>query len=173
MPGLFDVRGQYDQIPRQWDKVFKVHKSDMAVERSTQMRFLGLPQYKQEGAATNADNGYTISVLGNSLTSGNNVLPPLSTLSVSLPGTNQFGMNLRSNIAPNVGAEPSGPGSASPVGNYAVPDNYIFKNGDAIASVGGPDNYRIFTASYIVNINASQPSGYYATTITYLAVGNY
>ena len=57
MPGLFDVRGQYDQIPRQWDKVFKVHKSDMAVERSTQMRFLGLPQYKQEGAATNADNG--------------------------------------------------------------------------------------------------------------------
>ncbi len=127
----------------------------------------------QFAAATNADNGYTISVLGNSLTSGNNVLPPLSTLSVSLPGTNQFGMNLRSNIAPNVGAEPSGPGSASPVGNYAVPDNYIFKNGDAIASVGGPDNYRIFTASYIVNINASQPSGYYATTITYLAVGNY
>ena len=37
MPGLFDVRGQYDQIPRQWDKVFKVHKSDMAVERSTQI----------------------------------------------------------------------------------------------------------------------------------------
>ena len=23
LPGLFDVRGSYDMIPRQWDKVFK------------------------------------------------------------------------------------------------------------------------------------------------------
>lgn len=56
LPGLFDVRGEYDQIPKQWDKVFKVHKSDMAVERSSQMRYLGLPQYKTEGGATAADN---------------------------------------------------------------------------------------------------------------------
>ena len=26
LPGLFDVRGSYDMIPRQWDKVFKTHK---------------------------------------------------------------------------------------------------------------------------------------------------
>lgn len=56
LPGLFDVRGSYDMIPRQWDKVFKTRKSNMAVERSTQMRFLGLPQLKAEGAATAFDN---------------------------------------------------------------------------------------------------------------------
>lgn len=56
LPGLFDVRGQYDQIPKQWDKVFKVKKSDMAVETSTQMRFLALPQFKSEGGATAMDN---------------------------------------------------------------------------------------------------------------------
>jgi hypothetical protein len=56
LPGLFDVRGSYDMIPRQWDKVFTTHKSNMAVERSTQMRFLGLPQLKSEGGATAFDN---------------------------------------------------------------------------------------------------------------------
>lgn len=56
LPGLFDVRGTYEQIPKQWDKVFKVRKSNMAVERSTQMRFLGLPFLKNEGAATQFDN---------------------------------------------------------------------------------------------------------------------
>jgi hypothetical protein len=56
LPGLFDVRGSYDMIPRQWDKVFTTHKSNMAVERSTQMAFMGLPFLKDEGAATQFDN---------------------------------------------------------------------------------------------------------------------
>jgi len=56
LPGLFDVRGSYDMIPRQWDKVFKTHQSKMAVERSTQMAFVGLPFLKEEGAATQFDN---------------------------------------------------------------------------------------------------------------------
>jgi len=43
-------------IPKQWDKVFKVHKSSMAVERSTQMAFTALPYLKDEGAATQLDN---------------------------------------------------------------------------------------------------------------------
>lgn len=56
LPGLFDVRGSYDMIPRQWDKVYKTRKSNMAIERSTQMAFLGLPFFKTEGAATQFDN---------------------------------------------------------------------------------------------------------------------
>lgn len=56
LPGLFDVRGQYDQIPREYDKVFTTKKSELAVERSTQMRYLGLPQFKTEGASTSFDN---------------------------------------------------------------------------------------------------------------------
>lgn len=56
LPGLFDVRGSYDMIPRQWDKVFKTHKSSMAIERSTQMAFVALPFLKSEGAATQFDN---------------------------------------------------------------------------------------------------------------------
>src|SRR6516164_3556147 len=56
LPGLFDVRGSYDMIPRQWDKVFTTRKSNLAVERSTQMAFTALPFLKDEGAATQFDN---------------------------------------------------------------------------------------------------------------------
>jgi len=56
LPGLFDVRGSYEMIPRQWDKVFTTHKAAMAVERSTQMAFVALPFLKDEGAATQFDN---------------------------------------------------------------------------------------------------------------------
>jgi hypothetical protein len=56
VPGLFDVRGSYDMIPRQWDKVFATHKSNLAVERSTQMAFTALPFLKDEGQATQFDN---------------------------------------------------------------------------------------------------------------------
>lgn len=56
LPGLFAVQGEYDQIPRQWDKVFVTRKSEMTVETSTQMRYLALPQFKTEGGATAFDN---------------------------------------------------------------------------------------------------------------------
>jgi hypothetical protein len=56
LPGLFEVRGKYDMIPKQWNQVFETRKSNMAIERSTQMRFLGLPRLKAEGAATTFDN---------------------------------------------------------------------------------------------------------------------
>lgn len=55
-PGLFDVRGSYEMIDKQYTAVFKTKKSTMAVERSTQMRFTGLPQLKAEGTATTFDN---------------------------------------------------------------------------------------------------------------------
>jgi hypothetical protein len=55
-PGLRGVTGQYDQIPTQWDKVFEKGKSDMALERTAEMRYLGYAQAKAEGAATTFDN---------------------------------------------------------------------------------------------------------------------
>lgn len=55
-PGLRGVTGQYDQIPTQWDKVFSKGTSNMALERTASMRFLGLAQLKNEGAQTRFDN---------------------------------------------------------------------------------------------------------------------
>lgn len=55
-PGLREITGAYEQIPRQYDKIFRFGKSEMALERTTEVRFLGFAQQKQEGAATQFDN---------------------------------------------------------------------------------------------------------------------
>jgi hypothetical protein len=57
LPGLRGVEGKYDQIPRQWDKIFTKHDSKMALERTAEMRFLGLAQLKTEGGQTAFDSG--------------------------------------------------------------------------------------------------------------------
>jgi hypothetical protein len=56
LPGLYDVKGIYDQIDKEWDKVFKTHKATLRVETKAQMRILSLAQYKTEGGATAFDN---------------------------------------------------------------------------------------------------------------------
>jgi hypothetical protein len=56
LPGLMDTTGQYRQIERQWSRVFKTHQSNMALERTVQMRYMGLAQLKQEGGPTSFDN---------------------------------------------------------------------------------------------------------------------
>jgi len=57
LPGLRGIEGKYEQIPTQYDKIFTKHKSKMALERTAEMRFLGLAQLKTEGGQTSFDNG--------------------------------------------------------------------------------------------------------------------
>ncbi len=57
LPGLRGVEGRYEQIPRQWDKIYTTHNSSMALERTAEMRYLGLAQLKTEGGQTAFDNG--------------------------------------------------------------------------------------------------------------------
>jgi phage major head subunit gpT-like protein len=56
LPGLRGVEGKYEQIPSQYDKIFTKHESKMALERTAEMRFLGLAQLKTEGGQTAFDN---------------------------------------------------------------------------------------------------------------------
>jgi phage major head subunit gpT-like protein len=55
-PGLREVTGKYQQIPKQFDKIFDTMKSEMAVERTVEARYLGFAALKNEGAATTFDN---------------------------------------------------------------------------------------------------------------------
>ena len=56
LPGLRGVEGKYEMIPSQYDKMFTKHDSKMALERTAEMRFLGLAQLKTEGGQTAFDN---------------------------------------------------------------------------------------------------------------------
>lgn len=55
-PGLFDVEGKYKMIPTQWTDIFRKAKSDKAVERTAQMRYLPTASVKFEGQSTHFDN---------------------------------------------------------------------------------------------------------------------
>ena len=56
LPGLRGITGKYEQIPSQYDKVFTKFDSKMALERTAEMRYLGLAQLKTEGGQTAFDN---------------------------------------------------------------------------------------------------------------------
>lgn len=55
-PGLRAVEGKYTEIETQYDKMFRVGKSNMALERVTSMRYLGIARMKTEGGGTFFDN---------------------------------------------------------------------------------------------------------------------
>ena len=57
LPGLRGVEGKYEQIPSQYDKIFTKHDSKMALERTAEIRYLGLAQLKTEGGQTSFDSG--------------------------------------------------------------------------------------------------------------------
>ena len=123
--------------------------------------------------ATNAKNGYSITVTGSTLTSGNNTIPPLTIDTPSQVGVSQFGINLRANSGPSVGADPTGPGGGLPTVNYNQPNLYHYSNGDIVAINNSVEDGRKYTVSYVTNISKSQAAGIYASTFTYVATGNF
>jgi len=124
-------------------------------------------------ASTNATNGYSVTVSGNTLTSGINTITALGSKTASTTGTPQFGINLKDNATPNVGAEVSGSGTATATTNYGEADKYMFVSGDNIASSSGPTNSNTFTVSYIANVATTTAIGDYSTTLTYIVTGNF
>lgn len=132
--------------------------------RTNQSRFLT----SQFSVATNDPGGYTTFVAGPTMTSGNNTIPALDPPTSSQAGNSQFGLNLRANTNPSVGAEPTGVGSGAISGGYNTINQFFFKN-QVIAASPISSDFNAFTVSYIVNVNGSQQPGIYSTTLTYIA----
>ena len=124
-------------------------------------------------AATNGVGGYDISISGTTMTSGNNTIPGLTTRTPSQQGASQFGINLRDNSVPNIGANVSGVGSGTPTTTYNTPNQYKFVNGEVVASSSNSTDINRFTSSYIVNVSPDQAPGVYSTTLTYIAFANF
>jgi len=122
---------------------------------------------------TNAELGYTIRVQGTTMLSGINAITALGSSDVSRPGQSQFGMNIRANSTPSIGQDPQGPGSGTPTGSYGTPNQFKFVSGDILASSSTTENYRMYTISYIVNVDKKQPAGIYVTTLTYIALSSF
>lgn len=125
-------------------------------------------------ARTNARSGYTIQMTGNTLSSGIHTIPALSNPTASFVGTGQFGLNLTTNTVPAIGADPSGSGINAIVNpRYNIGNQYLYNDGDLLASTTNSTRSRKFTASYIVNVPENQPLGVYSSTITYVCIGSF
>lgn len=128
----------------------------------------------QMAVATNASQGYTITVNGTTLAAGSHVINAIGSPGVSVPGTNQFGMNLVANTTPIVGSNTDGNysnGVAAPA--YAQPNMYTFHDGDIVAAAPNVSLGQRYTVSYVVNSSASLPAGVYSTTLTYICSGRF
>lgn len=123
--------------------------------------------------ATNADNGYTVQIYGTTMTSGNNVIKALTGNAGSQPGSPQFGINLRANSVPHIGANPSGPGNGQAASGYNTSNSFRFVSNDIVASSVAADNWRRYTVSYLVNVPGNQPPGVYVSTLTYVGTGSF
>lgn len=142
----------------------------------------------QMAASTNAGGGYAITVNGTTLTSGSNTIPAMAAAAVGVPGTGQFGMNLRANTVATAATFPGASADIAPASNgtdlkgqatadYNTADTFKFVTGEVIANSAydgaanntlGPTNSQVYTASYIVNVSGNQLAGTYTTTLTYV-----
>lgn len=134
----------------------------------------------QMAASTNAPSGYIITVHGPTLTSGGNTIPAIgSSAAAAAVGNGQFGMNLKLNTTPAVGAEVTPAADATNTrgqakAGFATANSYKFDTAatDTVAAsdytAAGPTNSQVFTVSYIVNVTGNQAPGTYTTTLTYV-----
>ncbi len=118
-------------------------------------------------AFTNAKEGYTIKVYGQSLHSADYTIAAIgATASVLTIGNEQFGLNLVRNTLPALGAEPSG-GNGQAAANYDQVNEFAFNDGDTIAYATSYSYQTDFTVTAIVNIADDTPAGSYGTVLTY------
>jgi hypothetical protein len=128
-------------------------------------------------ASTNGGSGYSITINGSTLTcsacSGTPTIAALATQTASSAGSAQYGVNLKDNATPNVGAEVSGPGSGVATANYGTADQYRFVTGDSVSAAAAATDADTFTVSYVVNVPGSQAAGTYTATMTYIATATF
>jgi hypothetical protein len=118
-------------------------------------------------AATNAAGGYVVTSNGLTMTSGIKSISALSVPTLSLTGEPQFGINLRDNSNPDIGADMTGVGNGQVSGDYALSDLFKFEDSDVIAFSPSPTLFNSYTVSYIVNVPEDQEGGIYNTTVTF------
>jgi len=122
--------------------------------------------------------GYVVNILGTPPTTGSSTLTAMGSNGPSTTGTEQFGINLRDNSTPNIGADavqnPSGTFSfGAPTTNYNIVNSYRYVNGESIASSVRSSGQTDYTLSYIINASTTTAGGAYSGNQTILCTGTY
>lgn len=115
-------------------------------------------------------NGYVVRLAGAlpSMTSGagSHTLSAMSSATTSNPGSEQFGVNLRANTSPSIGANvqqlpDTSFGFGAPATGYSTVNNFKYVDSDIIASSPKSSGTTLYTLAMIANIATSTPAGAY------------
>lgn len=122
--------------------------------------------------------GYNVTILGNPPNNGAHSLNALASNASSATGTEQFGINLKDNSTPDIGAEavqvPSGSFSfGAAATNYNIADSFRYVSGETIAQAPKSSGQTDYTISYIINTSIDTPGGNYLGNQTLLCTGTY
>jgi hypothetical protein len=104
---------------------------------------------------------------------------PSVTPTPSVPGVEQFGINLVANTSPTTfGAYPVQiPDNTYSFGqvavNYNTPNVYMYNKGDTIAYSNKSSGYTEYTVSYLYNISQATPAGIYSFNHILIATATY
>jgi len=102
------------------------------------------------------------------------VIDALTSPTVSAAGNSQFGINLAANTTPLLGSDPDGASTDTSVDpGYATPNEFMFHDGDEVASASNVSLIKRYTVSYVVNSPPDLRAGVYTTTITYICTGRF
>jgi len=120
--------------------------------------------------------GYVVQLEGTPPTNGAHAIPGLAANTASIPGIEQFGVNLVANTSPtSVGVNPNngqfGFGQAN--ANYATPNEYRYISGETIAQAPKSSGVTTYTMSYLVNVGNLTPGGQYTSNQQIIVTGTY
>lgn len=123
-------------------------------------------------------NGYVLQIMGNPPKYATHTLNALSSPTASLPGSEQFGVNVVANTSPAIGANPvQVPSDQTSFGeaaaNYATPNLFKYVSGDVVARSQSESGRTDYTISMILNIATSTPAGQYAGDFSAVVVPVY
>lgn len=117
--------------------------------------------------------GYAVQTIGSPPKTGNYNLSGMTSAGPSQTGTEQYGINLRSNISPvSFGGNPFGGFGAAATG-YNTANNFKYVEGDVIASAPKSSGQTDFTISYIVNASSTTRGGTYTGSQSLVCTGTY
>jgi hypothetical protein len=126
--------------------------------------------------------------------SAGHTIAGMATQGHSIPGFEQFGMNLVANVLSppdiagpgtlSLGSNPDNGvynfayGAAGDVNhptnpNYNTANQFVYNNGDLIASANKSGGFTNYTISYIINVGHLTPGGQYTTNQSLVVVGTY
>lgn len=123
-------------------------------------------------------SGYELLITGLPPYTANRTLDTSATPAASQTGTELFGINLRANSTPDIGADPvqipdSTFSFGVPDSNYNLANSFAYQNGDVIAHSTSSSGQTNYTLSMIANIAATTPAGQYETSLSVVAVAKF